>query len=214
MNLSLRTFGVTLSLFAFLAAPIASQAAGGGNAFSENPLSYGGQLETAADGSVHLRFMGVTSRSFQDSDSGKPEILDYAIQWNNPRYVYFSVRLDQSTPSYAESYNSGGPFITKLYRYDLEKARLTRIYREDNGSGYYFLGFDGNKLLLYPAVYGDNSPGPCWLEEVMAQGTELKYLNVDRPAQGIKNYAASRKFKAAKQKALQACQGEVYGEQP
>jgi hypothetical protein len=214
MHLPFRSLFASLSLVALLSTPLSTYAVGNGNALSDEALWYGPELQATADGSVHLaiNLPGVTVRSFQDYDSGKPQLLDATIQPNNGRYIYLSVRLDQALPSYSDSTASIGPFITKLYRYDLSTRRLTRIYREDSGSGYIQLGFDGSKLLLYPAIYGDNSPGPCWLEEIMADGTGLQYIDTNRPAQGLKHYVPSKKFKAAKQKALATCQQDVFGE--
>ena len=176
--------------------------------------SSGGYTELAADadGSVFLRwrFPGVTLRSFQDSDSGRPELLDSIVQPNG-RYIYFSVRLDQHYPIYnTVDLASVGPFITKLYRYDVANGRLARIYREQTGSGYTFVGFDGNKLLMTRALFGDNSPGPCWYEEMLAKGEGLSSIDTQRPATGVKKYTPNKKFKQLKQNAYEQCYGEVF----
>ena len=204
---------VLVSLVTVLSTVPAVQAAASPDVYTNSSYKAGyTELAADPDGSVFLRwrFPGVTLRSFQDSDSGRPELLDTIVQPNG-RYVYFSVRLDQHYPSYnTVDLASVGPFITKLYRFDLTTGKLARIYREEVGSGYTFVGFDGNKLLMTVALYGDNSPGPCWYEEMLAAGNDLKYIDAQKPAAGVKKYVPTKKFKQLKREAYEQCYGEVY----
>jgi hypothetical protein len=147
---------------------------------------------------------GLTMHSFLDKDVGTPEITSTIVDPAHRRYIYFSVRIDQKT----NDNFLGGPFTTKVYRYDLETGKLTRVYRQAGGSGFDFLGFVGNKLIVVNAASGDNSPGPCWWDEVLA-GKTLSYINVAQPWAGIKSFTPSAKFRAQRAKALQACSGNL-----
>jgi len=133
---------------------------------------------------------------FQDKDSGTPEIVSTIDDPSNRRYVYVSVS-SRSESAVANGHN--GPFVTKIYRYDLDTNKLVRIYRAAGGSGYQFLGFDGNKLLLAVAAYGDNSPGPGWADEDLAAPT-LTYISTVNPAKGVQTYKPSAKFHAMRVK--------------
>jgi len=135
----------------------------------------------------------LTKHIFQEKDSGAPEILDTINDPSNRRYIYVSVRMDQN----AANDSSSGPFTTKIFRYDLDTGKIVRIYRAAGGSGYLFLGFDGNKLILLDAAYGDNSPGPGWLDEELAKPT-LTYISVANPAKGVSTYKPGAKFHAMK----------------
>jgi hypothetical protein len=111
--------------------------------------------------------------------------------------VYFSVRVDHGA-------TGEGPFTSKVFRYDLEAGRLTRIYRRAGGSAYTFLGFIGDRLLVADAPFGDNSPGPCWQDELLAE-KKLSYLDVRTPWLGMKSFTPSPAFQARRAKALKAC---------
>ncbi len=156
--------------------------------------------------SLSMRPPGLTLHSFQDEDTGTPEITSTLTDPAHRRYVYISVRIDQNYDHGV----SNGPFTSKIYRYDIETGTLVRIYRNAGGSGYDFLGFNGNKLIVVDFPYGDNSPGPCSWDEVLT-GETLTYIDVSRPQMGVKTFVPSHKFKAQRAKALATCYENPFG---
>lgn len=156
------------------------------------------QVDEAGTVSVQLFPAGLTLRRFQDADPGTTRIVDTIVDPARRHNIYFSVRVDHGK-------TGEGPFTTKVFRYDLETRRLARIYRQAGGSGYTFLGFIGDRLLVADAPYGDNSPGPCWQDELLAK-KKLAYLDVRTPWLGMKTFAPSAAFQSRRAKALAACE--------
>lgn len=203
-------FKLLLLMAALLTVPVAAMAGIFESVDNNRPLTYNFGAQTdPLDGSISLniKLSGARLQSFQEKDPGKAEIVDAIMDPTNRRYILLSIRLDNTDYSKSIGQPGTGSFITKIFRYDLETGKLWRIYRETKASGYGFKGFVGNRLLLYEAPFGDNSPGPCWLEQELTEKTQ-QYIDVKKPWLGIKTWAPSSKFIAQREKALETCQGE------
>ncbi len=206
MNFSFKRVIAIVSCISSLGLPFVTRAAAIED-LSSSSRPYQNWWGASEDESGILSFRlipyGVSMHSFQDKDVGAPQITSVLPDPLHRRYMYISVRIDQKKDP-----ETGGPFTTKVYRYDLETGKLTRIYRQAGGSGFNFLGFIGNKLIVVSAASGDNSPGPCWGDEVLASKT-LTYIDTVRPWTGIKSFTPSAKFHAQRAKALMACEDSL-----
>ncbi|MDD2785277.1 MAG: hypothetical protein PHS79_00105 [Patescibacteria group bacterium] len=170
------------------------------NIMSDKPLHQVTDVVSNQDGSISLstRLEGFSLHSFQDGDPGKVELTGGMMDPSNRRYIYIAARVDLKS-------NGEGPFITKIYRYDLENGKLWRIYRQTDGTGFTLLGFDGKKLFVMSTPAGDNSPGPCWDNQYLADNNKLSYIDVGRPWEGVKYWTPTGSFKEMRKKAFDSC---------
>ncbi|MBI4434031.1 hypothetical protein HY632_04610 [Candidatus Uhrbacteria bacterium] len=200
-----------VSALTVLLAPAVSSAASLESAVSSR--SGGSPWVVKADGSgniaLSLELPGITLNRLKEKDAGTPELLGAIVDPQSRRHLYISARVDANRQDGVSS----GPFVAKIFRYDFEMGKLTRVHRESERSGimspgYLLLGFHGRKLLVVEAPYGDNSPGPCWFDEVLA-GQRLSYIDVMRPGSGVRTFTPNAAFRSLRAKALATCQGSL-----
>lgn len=168
-------------------------------------------VEANSSGGValSLQLPDITLNQLKEKDAGTPELLGAIVDPQSRRHLYVSVRVDANRRDGV----ANGPFVAKLFRYDFETGKLKRVHRESGISGimtagYLPLGFHGRKLLIVGAPFGDNSPGPCWFDEVLA-GEQLQYFDMARPGSGVRTFKPNAAFRSLRAKALATCQGSL-----
>lgn len=99
----------------------------------------------------------------------KDELLKAFVQdGTDKNLVYFSTRIEteKSVTSTFYSYNLGGAELKKLYE------------KQDSKFGFYLLGRDGAKLVIFQNPI-DYSPGPCANLWLVNEGDEIKYFSLN-----------------------------------
>lgn len=155
----------------------------------------------SADGAIVFEYVlpNLSAANFIEKGTGTPEFLGALVNTANRNQLFISVR---------SSVSGQYPYVARVYRYTFSSQKLERVYREAKSNGYTPADFDGSKLVLLATPYGDDSPGPCWMEDaVSAKG--VKYLSTATPAAGLKAYKQSKAAAAAHAKIAKACENSL-----
>lgn len=98
----------------------------------------------------------------------------------------------------------------RILTYNMKTGEVKEIYKdEEEGKVLRTAGIEGNRLIVMSDTV-DNSPGPCF--SFWADLPKLKYLDVTKPEEGLKDYEVPEYKKEEAKTAQEKCMKETFGE--